>query len=298
MKSKMIAGVSIAIALGATVTGGTLLAKPSISNKTVYMGATNKIKNNDTISKPNNQEVNVIMYVFKSKALKEYNECPGYGSLANQHEGFKEFSEGNPLGKATIKNYKGNDTSINPTALNNMSNASERLFPPNYMNDFKKVQVKIPVGTKLNVLWESGNTVGIEYKGNLAMISKNYLNTTGIPLTTKEILKTFAKGNNEKYIGTAIAQEDPTGAYPAITFHPQIEILLNGICYSYPLKPGSKVNIIKEGKQNQEVNTPIIGANGQIVNYKVETFPSYEKVEYNGIVGYMRPETLKTMKYN
>lgn len=303
IKSKVLVGVSIAVALGATATGGSLLIKPTITNKIVYTGAISKV-NNTKVTTKSNQEVNVTMYIPKSSVVNHLKQLNHFAYLNGQYISYNNFIKGNPLGVATLKNYNGN---LDMTPATNDSNKTPSMFLGELYSlkatslskcYYNQINVKIPSGTKFNVLWVNGNDVEIEYKGSIALISKNYLNMTGIPTTAKEILNTFAKSNNEQYIGTAIAKEDSIGAYPAITFNPKIKIQLNGVLYSYPIKPGTKVNVINKGNRNNVVVIPTLNIGGHIEHNVNSVTTKYVKVEYNGIVGYMRPETIGAINHN
>lgn len=68
--------------------------------------------------------------------------------------------------------------------------------------------------------------------------------------------------------------------------------------YSYPIKPGTKVNVINKGNRNNVVVIPTLNIGGHIEHNVNSVTTKYVKVEYNGIVGYMRPETIGAINHN
>lgn len=303
MKTKIIMGISIAAALGASAVGATLVCKPTPINNTVYaknISNTKNVKKETVILYEPNQNLinkeNTSSMITKN-GKKYINETFSMetGKLIPTIESVTKLTNINvknatSLGNAVIKKC---DTS------KNITNPQGDIFgiPCN------KVEVKLPIGTKLKVLWTSqtlvnynnqthkptlANVAAVDYNGKLAFISDDYLNLDNVAtgekamqLVSKDQLKTA------HYIGTSKAVSnlpliDPINHKPNPV---NIIVPVNGMNYHLNVR-GKTVNVIYYGgnvfthiKPNEMV--------GETFGPAEVGGEKYAKVEYNGIIGYM-----------
>ncbi|MFR5266667.1 hypothetical protein [Clostridium sp.] len=299
MKAKIIGGISLAVALGASVSGAMILHKPKIINSTVYMNNKNNIKKeSSTNSIKATKKIKVTLYEFNTtppaNLTKNINKKnPNYVvTTANDNSSYAQSNNFIPLGQGTIKDIT---TPVN-------------LIPENSYfkhNIFVKKVVEIPVGTKFNILSDPSryyskdkipqglaDTVAIDYNGVKAYIPKAYLNIG--PLKNKvELLQSASKEELSKvhYIGTAkVKTFAPAGE--GIVFKPSISRQFNISRYSLNLKPGTTVKVIKKGGEVYINEHTII--DGQKINGF--GYSTLAIVEYNGIIGSMPYQTLGPIK--
>lgn len=304
MKTKMIVGISIAAALGASAVGATLVYKPTTINNTVYAKNISNTKNVEKetviLYEPNqnliNKENSSSMVTKNGKKYINETFSMETGKLISFSELVNKVANVNvknaiSLGNAVIKKC---DTP------KNITNPQGDIFniPCN------KVEVKLPIGTKLKVLWTAqtivnynnqthkptlANVAAVDYNGKLAFISDDYLNLDNVAtgekamqLVSKDQLKTA------HYIGTSKAVISFGPSINPLTHKPypiDMTVPVNGMNYHLNVR-GKTVNVIYYGGSvlaNIKPNE-IIGETFGPAKVGVE---KYAKVEYNGIIGYM-----------
>lgn len=280
MKTKMLVGISMAVALGAAAGGGIALQKPTVINQMVY-SSNNKVKQSNQNEKfsykedsTKNQKVNVTLYEFKS--LSSY-ESQTFDSGVMTHlslatgKAIKQNNKFIPLGKVAIQKLKG----------------KTQYFPGG--NEFKKANIEVPIGTKLNLLYSQGFYSIIDYHGTLAWISNDYLDMSNIPNNYEGKMRLYSQkeSSSVKMVGSAITTNMglPKGV-PGGPVKPWITVICNGQDYELPMKADIKVNLVeKNGVSEFKVDAGGFGV----------TKESY--VEYNGIIGYINTSNLKNINY-
>lgn len=280
MKTKMLVGMSVAVALGAAAGGGIALQKPTVVNQRVY-SSNNKVKQNNQNEKSSykenstkNQKVNITLYEFKSLASYESQTFDSGVMTPLSVTTGKPIKENNkfiPIGKVATQKFKG----------------KTHYFPGS--NEFKKVNIEVPIGTKFNLLYSQGFYSIIDYQGTPAWISNDYLNMDNIPNNYEGIMRLYSQKESSsiKTVGTAVTTDMnlPKGV-PGSPVKPWIEVLCNGQDYELPIKSNTKINLIKKnGISEFKVNTGTFGGTKEVY------------IEYNGIVGYINVANLKNINY-
>lgn len=302
MKTKMIMGISIAAALGASAIGGTLMYKATPVNHTVYAKSVSSVKNvekeNVTLYIPNLNLINKESSTPVIHDGKKYTPVTftNTGKLIPVSDLFTQSITANvenstSLGDAVIKKC---DTPPNiATSKGDVFNAP-----------CTKVEVKLPIGTKLKVLWTGkslvkwnpnphdlklANVVAVDYNGKLAFISDDYLNMDNVA-KGKEAMQLVSKNElkTAHYIGTSKAV---TGFGPSIdplTHKPipvNMTVPVNGRNYNLNVK-GKTVNVIYYGG-NVMFNLKPNEMMGETFGPAMVGGEKYAKVEYDGIIGYI-----------
>lgn len=183
----------------------------------------------------------------------------------------KENNKFIPIGKVATQKFKG----------------KTHYFPGS--NEFKKVNIEVPIGTKFNLLYNQGFYSIIDYQGTPAWISNDYLNMDNIPNNYEGIMRLYSQKESSsiKTVGTAVTTDMnlPKGV-PGSPVKPWIEVLCNGQDYELPIKSNTKINLIKKnGISEFKVNTGTFGGTKEVY------------IEYNGIVGSINMSNLKNINY-
>lgn len=303
MKTKIIMGISIAAALGASAAGAALVYKPTSVNNTVYAKNISNTKNVEketiTLYEPNQSLIN--KEIASTKITKDGKK---YISETFSMETGKLTSFGELVTNLADTNVK-NAISLGNAVIKKCDNAPNitNLQREIFYVPCNKIEVKLPIGTKLKVLWTSQNLVSynnkthkanlanvaaVDYNGKLAFISTDYLNMDNVA-TGEKAMQLVSKNQlkTAHYIGTSktvtnLPSVDPINHKPIPV---NITVPVNGMNYNLNVR-GKTVNVIHYGGN---VFTHI--NSNEVVG---ETFgpaevggEKYAKVEYNGIIGYM-----------
>lgn len=310
MKTKIIASISIAAALGATAVGATLVCKPTLINKVVYSKNVSSsktavketvtlfipmttIKNNDYITKDGKKYTSETYSGITGKlmSVSKYINQDVVNSAKN-----KTF-----LGQAIVKkaNTNGNLADMRGNVFN---------IP------CTKVEVKLPIGTKLNVLWTASTpttydkatnkstmikVAAVEYNGEVAFISDDYLNLDNVA-TGEAAMKLVSKNQLKDihYIGQGKGVSQMAGNNPLTgkPFPVMMTVNVNGMPYNYNIL-GKTVNVISYGKTMEYHLTPN-EMMGETFGPATVGGQTLAKVEYDGMVGYISNQNLSNAPNN
>lgn len=268
-------------------------------NHTVYSKSISSVKNvekeNITLYIPNlnllnNGNITPIIHNGKKYTMETYSSDTG-----------KLLSTKSPTNNSTIKN----PISLGNATIKKCNNPTDISTSTGYVltSPCTKIETKLPIGTKLKVLWSTKakynnnkivNIVAVDYNGQLAFISSDYLNMDNV-VTGKKAMQLVSKNElkTAHYIGTSKAVMGFGPSINPVTHKPfpvDMSVPVNGGNYYLNVK-GKTVNVINYGHSvmfNLKSNEMMGETFGPA---KVEG-QTCAKVEYDGIIGYMSNQNL------
>lgn len=312
MKSKIIIGILIVAVIGGTAIAATKFYKSKPINKVLYSENTTASKTvedeNITLFIPNVTGANKPDVTNNGKEYISETYSPQTGKLISTHQAIDRMattSEKNPtfLGQATIKKANTNGNIIDSRGL--------IFYIP-----CKKIEVKLPIGTKLNVLWTAKapisynktthkflikEVVAVEYNGKVAFMSSDYLNLDNVAIG-EAAMKLVSKNQlkNVHYIGQSKIEPslwaqsvDKKRGKP---FPIMMSVDVNGHEYNYNIYEKT-VNVISYGKRN-EYHLTSNEMMGETFGPAIVYGQTSAKIEYDGMIGYTNNMNLSNSPIN